>query len=63
MRKHAGIIFSALVLYTLPSGALPTVVPDPVRCVKDLELYFFDPSLVNQALDIYNIQQELWYPI
>jgi hypothetical protein len=63
MRKQAWIIFAAFVLYTLPSVALPTVVPDPIRCVRDLELHFFDPALVNQALDIYNIQQELWYPI
>lgn len=43
--------------------ALPTVVPDPIACVKDLETHFFDEFIVNRGLSLYDIRQELWVPI
>jgi len=42
---------------------LPTVVPDPVACVMDLETHFFNENLVYQALSLYGVRQELWVPI
>lgn len=44
-------------------AALPTVVPDPVRCVKEIETHFFQDYIVNQGLSLYNIREELWVPI
>ena len=43
--------------------AIPTVVPDPIPCVGDLELYFFDEKYLKQGLGAYQIRQELWNPI
>lgn len=43
--------------------AAPSVVLDPVPCVRDLALHFFNERLVGQALSLYNIRQELWSPI
>lgn len=39
------------------------VVPDNVACVFELETQFFTEPIVNQALSLYNIRQELWLPI
>lgn len=39
------------------------LVPDPVPCVRDLELTFFRTDLVFQALSLYDIPQGLWDPI
>jgi hypothetical protein len=43
--------------------AQPTVVPEPIACVRDIELNFFDEQLVSEALGLYHIQQQLWAPI
>ena len=51
------------VLYSSTVVALPTVVPDPIPCVLALEKNFFVEPIVNQALNLYNIRQELWLPI
>ncbi len=40
--------------------AVPSVAPDPIKCIKDLELNFFDPYIVNSALSMYDIREELW---
>jgi hypothetical protein len=53
-----GFVFSVSSL-----KGLPTVVPDPVGCVEFLETHFFDQALVNQALNLYQVRQELWLPI
>jgi hypothetical protein len=50
----------ALSLFSLPIGAIPTVVPDPVPCVLELETHFFVEPIVNQGLSLYNVRQELW---
>src|ERR1700730_12721094 len=55
-------IFGAL-LYSSTVAGIPTVVPDPIPCVKELELHFFPEHLVSQALSLYNVRQELWLPI
>lgn len=44
-------------------AALPTVVPDPIACLMDLETHFFVEPIVNQGLSLYDIRQELWIPI
>lgn len=33
------------------------------RCYKDLELNFFQPSLVTQALSLHHVDQAIWTPI
>ena len=43
--------------------ALPTVVPDPIPCVRNLETTFFLEPIVNQGLSMYGIRQEIWLPI
>ena len=48
-------LFFSLQLY-----AIPGVVPDPVPCVLVLETHFFVESIVNQALSLYDVRQELW---
>lgn len=50
-------------LYSSMGSALPTVVPDPVPCVIELETHFFTELIVNQALSLYNVRQELWLSI
>lgn len=55
-------IFFAIgaIFYFTAIIALPTVVPDPVPCVLDLETRFFAEPIVNQGLSLYNVRQELW---
>lgn len=53
----------AAIFYASTMDALPTVVPDPIPCVLDLETRFFDERIVNQGLSLYNVRQELWAPI
>jgi|GEM_PF-6423223 len=53
----------ALLFYTAALSAFPTVVPDPIPCVLELETHFFVEPIVNQGLSLYNIRQELWLPI
>lgn len=55
-------ILSAM-LYSSTVAAFPSVVPDRVPCVSILETHFFVEPIVNQALSLYNIRQELWLPI
>lgn len=43
--------------------AEPGVVPDPIPCVRDLEIHFFNTRIVNQGLSFYDVRQELWAPI
>ncbi len=43
--------------------AIPTVVPDNIPCLVQLETQFFTESVVNQALSMYDVRQELWLPI
>lgn len=33
------------------------------RCFKDLEINFFQPSLVSQALSLHHVDQSIWTPI
>lgn len=44
-------------------SAEPSVVPDSTPCFKQLQTGFFEEPIVNQALSLYNIRQELWSPI
>lgn len=39
---------------------LLAVAPDRIPCVEELEVHFFSPPLVNQALNFYQVRQELW---
>lgn len=39
---------------------LIAVAPDRIPCVEELEVHFFSPSVVNQALNFYQVRQELW---
>lgn len=55
--------FVASFFYLLHLSAMPTVVPDPIACVMDLETHFFVESIVNQGLSLYDIREELWIPI
>lgn len=55
-------ILGCLVYYSA-GLALPTVVPDPIPCVLDLETNFFIPVVVEQGLSLYQVRQELWIPI
>jgi hypothetical protein len=43
--------------------AIPTVVPDPIPCVTDLELKFFEETYLKQGLSAYGFRQELWNPV
>lgn len=54
---------AASFFYTGILSAFPTVVPDPIACVQDLETRFFQEYIVNQGLSLYNIREELWLPI
>lgn len=40
--------------------SLPTVVPEPNKCIAQLERNFFNNHVVSEALSYYNIRQELW---
>lgn len=53
----------ASLLLAVSAEALPTVVPDPVPCVRDLEMTFFPEYIVSQGLSMYGIRQEIWQPI
>jgi hypothetical protein len=44
-------------------SAEPGVVSDSSPCFKQLQTRFFEEPIVNQALSLYNIRQELWSPI
>ena len=59
MRIYPCIMMSAL-FFSSPLIAIPSVVPDNVPCVFNLETHFFVEPIVNQALSLYNIRQELW---
>lgn len=50
-------------LLAASAGALPTVVPDTIPCVRDLETTFFPEYIVSQGLSMYGIRQELWLQI
>lgn len=50
-------------LYSTTISAIPTVVPDRIPCFAELETSFFLEPIVNQALSLYNVRQELWIPI
>lgn len=58
MRKGYAILL--LTISTSYAMAEPTVVPDPIACVKNLELNFFEEKIVYQGLNFYGIRQELW---
>lgn len=57
------VLLIGILFYPLSMIAFPTVVPDPIACVSELELHFFKQPFVNQALSLYNVRQELWLPI
>lgn len=57
------LLFIVIVMSPIKTYSLPSVAQDPVPCLKDLELNFFSPDLVNQALSLYGIRQELWAPV
>lgn len=42
------------------SGSVEAIVLDPLPCLANLEVNFFDPALVNQALSLYNVPQGTW---
>jgi hypothetical protein len=52
-----------MLFYAAPIMAIPTVVPDPIPCVLELETHFFLEPIVSRGLSLYNIRQELWLPI
>lgn len=56
-------VYLALGFYFSKLAALPSVVPDPNPCLLILETHFFQEGIVNQALSLYNVRQELWLPI
>lgn len=58
MRKWYAILLG--MVYVSGMMAEPTVVPDPIPCVKNLELNFFEEKIVYQGLNFYGIRQELW---
>lgn len=53
----------ALILSPYFVYCLPSVAPDPIPCLKNLELYFFDEIIVSEALSLYGIRQEIWLPV
>lgn len=55
-----GLLFSSL--FTQLQGE-PTVVPDPSRCLRELETHFFNEDLLYEALSLYKIPQGTWSPI
>lgn len=56
-------LMTGALLYASGGFALPSVVPDPIPCYQELSTHFFDPLIVNQALSLYGVRQELWQPI
>lgn len=61
MRAYLWIMGALFYFTTL--GAIPSVVPDRIPCFDALEIGFFSEPIVNQALSLYNVRQELWVPI
>ncbi|MDP1879785.1 MAG: hypothetical protein Q8K60_02450 [Parachlamydiaceae bacterium] len=59
--KH--LLFIVVIICPFKISALPSVARDPVPCLHDLEVNFFSAELVNQALSLYGIRQELWAPV
>ena len=47
-------------LISSPLLSLPTVVPEPNKCMSSLERNFFNNHVVSEALSYYYIRQELW---
>jgi hypothetical protein len=47
----------------LPPVLVCGVNPEQVPCVLNLEMHFFEPISVSQALNSYQIPQSLWMPI
>lgn len=58
-------ISSLFLLFSAICGSFPVeaLVTDPSPCLRELELHFFDPTLVNQALSMYNVPQGTWATI
>ncbi len=52
-----------LIMFFSSSIPLWSVNPDPVACVMQLEVNFFQPAIVNEALNSFQIPQSLWVPI
>lgn len=57
--KYIASIF-IWIIGAIPLHFLHAVNPDRVACVYDLEVNFFQESLVTQALSLYPIPQGLW---
>ena len=53
----------APLFFLAPFSLCSTVIPDPVPCFIALETRFFKEEIVNQALSLYDIRQELWLPM
>jgi len=60
---HFSLWIIGALFYSFQVVAFPTVVPDPIPCLRELETHFFMDSIVIQGLSLYNIRQELWQPI
>lgn len=60
---HVWLWIVGTLLYSMSISAIPTVVPDRIPCFFELQTGFFLEPIVNQALSLYNIRQELWVPI
>ncbi len=51
-----------LIFVFLTNSSLKAFDASP-RCFKDLEINFFQPSIVSQALSLHHVDQSIWTPI
>jgi len=61
MYKILSVLFFSLVALTMP--AFLTAYDTSPRCYRDLQLHFFRPELVQQALSMHHVPQSVWVPI
>jgi hypothetical protein len=63
MTKQLFWLLALFFSFTKDCDAIPSVVPDKIPCFVTLETNFFVETYVSQGLSLYNVRQELWFPI
>jgi hypothetical protein len=56
-------IFKYLCMLFISLSSFVQAYDASLRCYKDLELNFFQPALVSQALSMHHVDQSSWNPI
>lgn len=63
MRRISYFVELILLGIFLPYSNSMAVNPERIPCVQNLEMHFFQESMVTQALSLYQVPQGLWSPL